>query len=289
MLVRRSEKPQNSGAVAANRVPLATLPRREIPALNDSTPSAAPSTRWHPAPDGAFGVLGETLEIARRHWAKLATLYLMLLAPLWIVQALLAIDAGIADAVLAVVTGIIYYFASFLPGIGATILTGDAVVGERTSVARIWTITWRDAFDIVVLGCLAGLALVAGFLCLIVPGFVFLAALAVVGPALVIERLTPTDAMRRSWELTRGSRWRIFFQLFVVWLGLGVVDGAFTMVVGDENAVASLVELLLTLARSTILGVFAAVCYVDLRARTGVDADVFATELERAKTAPPRT
>lgn len=257
--------------------------------MADPDPSSNPPNPWRPVPSGAFGLLGETFSIARRHWAKLATLYLMLLAPLWIVQTLLSIDPGVADAVFLVVTGVIYFFASFLPGIGATILTTDVYVGERTSVARIWTITWRDALDMIGLGCLAGLAVLVGFLCLIVPGLVLIAGLAVTGPALVIERLSPTEAFRRSWELTRGARLPIFGALFVLWFGTGVVEWFVESLLGDDHAVAAILEVVLTIVRSSLAGVLAAVCYTDLRAREGIDADVFAVELDRAKNAPART
>jgi membrane-anchored glycerophosphoryl diester phosphodiesterase (GDPDase) len=44
-------------------------------------------------------------------------------------------------------------------------------------------------------------------------------------PALVLERQRPLDALRRSWNLVRGSTWRTFGILFLATLVVGVISG----------------------------------------------------------------
>jgi hypothetical protein len=44
-------------------------------------------------------------------------------------------------------------------------------------------------------------------------------------PALVLERQRSMDALRRSWDLVRGSTWRTFGILFLATLVVGVVSG----------------------------------------------------------------
>jgi len=52
---------------------------------------------------------------------------------------------------------------------------------------------------------------VAGFFLLIIPGIIFAVKLAFV-PYLVIDRkLDPVEAVKKSWEMTRGFGWTIFF------------------------------------------------------------------------------
>jgi Membrane domain of glycerophosphoryl diester phosphodiesterase/Uncharacterised protein family (UPF0259) len=57
---------------------------------------------------------------------------------------------------------------------------------------------------------LTGLAVLVGFLLLIVPGIYLAVRLAVVEPLILTEEVAGVDAMRRSWELTNGKFWRVF-------------------------------------------------------------------------------
>jgi hypothetical protein len=61
-----------------------------------------------------------------------------------------------------------------------------------------------------VVGFLQALAIVVGLLLLVIPGFVALTFLAVVGPVVVAERSGIRGAFRRSVRLVRGSGWRVF-------------------------------------------------------------------------------
>jgi len=69
----------------------------------------------------------------------------------------------------------------------------------------------------VTLGCniLVGIYSGIGFVLLIIPGIFLLVLYSLVNPIIVIEDLGALDAMKRSDQLTRGYRWRIFGTLFV--------------------------------------------------------------------------
>jgi len=114
------------------------------------------------------------------------------------------------------------------------------------------------------------LVVMAGSLLLIVPGLFFGCAVTVAIPAVVIERTGPIDAIRRSWELTRGYR----FTICGAWFALGaVLFGAnlmlqlpmmlFGKIVGPLAALA-LVPLYFLLVSLPIL--LPAVTYHELRA-----------------------
>jgi Membrane domain of glycerophosphoryl diester phosphodiesterase len=59
-------------------------------------------------------------------------------------------------------------------------------------------------------GLLAGLGIALGLVLLIVPGLFLLTRWVLVTPVVVLERLGPTDALRRSWQLVKGSGWTVF-------------------------------------------------------------------------------
>ncbi len=114
--------------------------------------------------------------------------------------------------------------------------------------------------------------------------------LALSAPVTVLERIPPTEAMRRSWQVTRNSFWRLFGILiltglivgiaaFVLEIPFGVVQlalgGGFTSSFGSSAAaivvggIGSIVAGALT--RPVLAGVLS-LLYMDLRMRTeGLD------------------
>ena len=77
---------------------------------------------------------------------------------------------------------------------------------------------------IIGLSILQSFAVGFGFILLIIPGFIVLAGLSLSAQTLVIERIGVTDAMKRSWELSKGHRMQIFGFLFLMGIVSGVAD-----------------------------------------------------------------
>jgi uncharacterized membrane protein len=88
-------------------------------------------------------------------------------------------------------------------------------------------------------------SVVIGFILLIVPGIIIAIGWSF-APYLVIEQgAGPIDALKRSWELTRGNRWKLFL------LGLALIG------INILGVCALLVGLLVTLPVTTLAGVHA--------------------------------
>jgi membrane-anchored glycerophosphoryl diester phosphodiesterase (GDPDase) len=125
---------------------------------------------------------------------------------------------------------------------------------------------------------------------LLVPGIMFLVAACVAVPAAVVERRGIEGAIRRSFELTRGSRWPILAAGFVVmavtWVLSAVVQVAATIALtlvppAQAMATALLVSQVATALFSVVPIVAIAVCYHDLRrAKEGVDTAELARVFE---------
>ncbi|HEX2559919.1 YciC family protein [Phenylobacterium sp.] len=94
---------------------------------------------------------------------------------------------------------------------------------------------------------LTGLAIMVGLILLIVPGVMMSVAWAAGGAALVAERLSPTEAIRRSADLTRGSRWAIFgiyvIGVIVLMIALVALDFLGVAVWGETPTAAQTVFL----------------------------------------------
>ncbi len=99
----------------------------------------------------------------------------------------------------------------------------DAVHGRAVRVPDV-----RDRVDAVVAYLVAtflyGVAIAFGLVLLIVPGIIFLVAFYFYGYAIVDEGADPVTALRRSRELTRGRRGRLFLAGLVA-VGVNILGG----------------------------------------------------------------
>ncbi|WP_461022568.1 glycerophosphoryl diester phosphodiesterase membrane domain-containing protein [Thalassiella azotivora] len=212
---------------------------------------------------------------------------------------------------IAVITGVL------------TLAVSQAVLGRRPPLPEVWArargripalvgltvLTTLATATVAVLPLLPGLVLVflepvSGALLLVVGVLGALAAgawlytrLALASPVLMLEGTGVTGAIRRSWQLTRGSFWRVLGILLLTAVltavAVAVVAGPFQLVAvflgsqspGDPVAAAGLSPLQLVLqsvgqvAASTVVYPFsaavAALLYVDLRMRReGLDVQL---------------
>ncbi len=102
-----------------------------------------------------------------------------------------------------------------------------AVRGEPTEIKDMFSVFQGNYWNAVLANILVGIIVGIGFLMLIVPGIIFACRLAFV-PYLIIDRnMEVTEALNKSWEMTKGYGWNIFFMGFlsfwIIILGLIVL------------------------------------------------------------------
>jgi hypothetical protein len=73
-------------------------------------------------------------------------------------------------------------------------------------------------------GLLVALGVGLSMVLLIVPGVMLYCAWVVASPVVVAERLWPLAALKRSLELTRGARWKVFGLLLILLVGYWIVS-----------------------------------------------------------------
>ncbi len=162
--------------------------------------------------------------------------------------------------------------------------------GERAPFGQMIAVGLRRGLPVVGTGFVVWLVTVAGMLLLLVPGVMFLVAACVAVPAAVVERPGVEGALRRSFDLTRGSRWPLFAAglavVVVMWLlSMAVQLGATVLVVAlpppQALGVTLVVSQLGNALFSVLPAVAVAVCYHDLRlAKEGVDTAQLARVFE---------
>lgn len=237
-------------------------------------------------------LLNAAFQIYARHWQNLALLVAIVVVPLTFAQVLVsdrlirngwtteAVRNGrveittplaaslVASAVVALVAVVIWTTLTGAITLAAagTMLGRDLDIGAsyRFGLSRFWSLLW--------IGILIALSLVAGFILLIVPGFIVLTRLTCVVPALVVEGKRGGAALRRSWDLVKGRGWPVFGTIIVAGIISGMVSALFTSPFGNGwvvRALASSLAQVITMPFTALVGIL---IYLDLRIRTeGLD------------------
>ena len=151
--------------------------------------------------------------------------------------------------------------------------------GRRVSLGDCIRRGMGQIVPIIGVATVAGLAIIAGFVALIIPGFIVMTMLWVVIPVAVLERSGVMACLRRSAELTKGYRWRIFGIIFIVGTMQNIADKIGELVLsGTENLVVTVLVTLVPFAFFTALAaVVSAVGYNDLRVvKEGTDIEQIA-------------
>jgi len=189
--------------------------------------------------------------------------------------------------------------ARVLNVIGTLLVTGATVRAvSEAYLGRVPRLSDAIEYGASKLGVIFGATFVSGVVVLlatiafIIPGIVVFCGYTVVGQVAALETLrSSTEALRRSWDLTKGFKgkafvlWVVSFALIlVVVVGVGFVGGlAAGMVGGLEPAVT----VLLSLVALLIYPLITCVCtlfYYDLRVRKeGFDLEVLSGQLGMAR------
>ena len=111
--------------------------------------------------------------------------------------------------------------------------------------------------------CLIGLAVIGGFLLLVIPGIYLCVRLAFIEPVVICEKVYGTTAIRRSFELTKGQFWFIFrlglvlITLLLLMIGLFVFLPAILIPALDNWLVDAATQL-----AADVLSAFCTLCLV---------------------------
>lgn len=147
--------------------------------------------------------------------------------------------------------------------------------GRPVRLADSLGVALRRFFPLIGVAFVAGILIVLALLLLIVPGLILYTMWFVAVPACVVERRGPWTSLRRSRELTKGHRWKLFFLAFlllIVNFGSSVAGSGLSALAGP--LAGSGVQLIWTGIWAAFSAVVITVTYHDLRVvKEGVDID----------------
>jgi hypothetical protein len=147
--------------------------------------------------------------------------------------------------------------------LGRTPLFGDAM---RFAGSRFGTILGANI--------MSGLLTILATLALVIPGIIVACGYSVAGQAAALESGSSGEALRRSWDLTKGFRWKALALgvvsiglILVAYLGTGVLGGILGAVMGGLDAVLAVLAACVSLLIYPLISFVFTLFYYDLRVR----------------------
>jgi hypothetical protein len=249
--------------------------------------------------------LGEVLDVS---FGLYRSLFLPLLLVTLMTRALPLVVSVYIEAAGGALTNLPLYALTLLANaiLGAiaaaasTFIIAENYLGRRLSAGEAFTRAMPYTGRLIMVALLSSFILVIGLLLLVVPGIILGVGLVLATPAMVLEGIpAATDALGRSWSLTRGYRLKLFSGLCVVglllylpFLALGgyaaitlprTADAAAATVASPTFLVVMALSALLQTLIFPLFYCLLTVAYYDLRVRKeAFDLEVLASSLAPA-------
>lgn len=116
------------------------------------------------------------------------------------------------------IINIVSWVVNVLIGMGLTRITLDVVDDKKPKLTDL--LHTKNFVSYVIGSIVRGLIAFVGFLLLIIPGIIFSIRLQFVTYLIIDRGMGPIDAIKKSWDMTRGQTWN----LFLFWLLLLLVN-----------------------------------------------------------------
>jgi hypothetical protein len=234
------QKPPESGGSGWSESPERAEPPYAPPSSGGPIPPPAGGTGWL-RPRRVGEIVDDAIRIYREHWRIFLPISALVMVPAAFLQT--AFDAqfsggagnppGLFAAFSAGIVGSIVLFVgtSLLTGAVARV-TSELCLGRSVSPGGAIRFALARLGSLVGVALLSGLAVFIGALLLFFPLFIALAAYAFASIAVVVEGAGATQAMGRSWRLSKGHRWKILGTQLLMVLIAGVAGLIIRFVVG---------------------------------------------------------
>jgi hypothetical protein len=125
---------------------------------------------------------------------------------------------------LALVSVVVILASAFVLQAAVVHATVTDLNGRRVVLGDSLRAGVRNCLPLIGLAILTGLGVAIGFMLLIVPGVILMVMWSVAVPAKVVEKIGVFDALTRSRDLTRGSRWSIFGLSLLYAIAAGILS-----------------------------------------------------------------
>jgi uncharacterized membrane protein len=251
-------------------------------------------------PLGVGEILDTSFSLYRRHFGALATVSLVCTGLPLVLRLFVEASGGLFAHLTLTLLYLLSLVVLSLVATGATVfIVSESYLGRPLTAREALVRATPYMGRILIASLLMALSIGLGFILLVIPSFILAVGLAVAIPAVVLEPgRSASAALSRSWELTRGSRWRILglgITLFVLlYVPVVAISGLVAVLIPRDTAAglgASSTAAIVGLAIGGVVQLFIyplfycvlTVMYYDLRVRKeGFDLELLASSLQTA-------
>jgi len=174
-----------------------------------------------------------------------------------------------------------------------TAAVSDIYVGNVVTAGSALSSAWRRAWMLLKTQFVVGLIVTVGILLIIVPGILWALSYALVAPVIMIEGSTSSsEVRRRSWELVRGNRGKVFLILLAIlviqWLvgtGVAVISlfGLFGLGSSSGAVISQVLNGLVSILMTPMSAIAVTLLYYDFRIRKeGFDLEMLSRSMDSA-------
>jgi hypothetical protein len=245
-------------------------------------------------------ILDTSFSLYRRHFGALATVSLVCTGLPLVLRLFIEAAGGLLEHLTLTLLYGLSLGALSLIATGATVfIVSESYLGRPLTAREALMRATPYMGRILIAWLLIAIVVLLGSLLIFFPGIILAVGLAVAIPAVVLESgQSASGALSRSWELTRGSRWRIFglgITLFVLlYIPVVAISGLVAFLLPRGSAAAfgpSSTATIVALAIGGVIQLFIyplfycvlTVTYYDLRVRKeGFDLELLASSLQTA-------
>jgi hypothetical protein len=142
-----------------------------------------------------------------------------------------------------------------------------ASIGDPVDIDQSYRFGLSKFASVLWVSILVGLSVAVGFLLLIIPGIILLGFLSVSVPAVVVEDVRGTNAMRRSWDLVSGQFWHALGVVVVAAIITAIIGGLIGAIGGGNRFLGALFTTIGQVVVAPYSALVTVLLYVDLRAR----------------------
>jgi glycerophosphoryl diester phosphodiesterase family protein len=244
-------------------------------------------------------ILDTSFSLYRRHFAALATVALVCTGIPLVLRMFLEASGGyLVNLTLGVLYALSLVVLNLLATAATVFIVSESYLGRPLSAWEALRRATPYMGRILVCSLLMAIAVGLGFLLLIIPSVILAVGLALAIPAVVLEpRTSASGALSRSWELTRGARWRIFglgiTLLVLLYVPVVAITSLFALLLPENAGMFSggSLGMVMAIAVGGLVQMFVyplfycvlTVTYYDLRVRKeGFDLELLASTLQTA-------
>src|SRR5580692_541400 len=183
--------------------------------------------------------------------------------------AVVFVFTGILSALLVTASSALALVALIISLVATTLFTGmvvelvaDVQDGRRdASPGQLLRAATPVLGQLILVGIVAGIGIVIGFILIIVPGLILITIWSVAAPVVVLEQPGVLAALRRSRELVRGNGWQVFGVIVVAVISF-IIEG---IAESAGSGVGIVVRVIVGVLTAPLAALAASVLYFELR------------------------